>query len=645
MLQIIREKAQGIVAWVIVVVIGSIFIIGALGDFFASNKGNTVAAVVNGEKITWDAVEKFYERLRQEQGELVSNSHSKEAEKRLRNEARQELIKRQAMVSGSIHQGFRISDAQVLQVLTKDIPAFQVDGKFSEDKYTEVLSQAYYNFSAHKGSTAFKRAFEKDLQQGMLLGQLQQAILYTSFSLPSEIKQLIKLLEQKRDFGYFVLSVGNFKKALHPTVSELEAYYNANVDQFRVPERVKLEYVKLSLKPLMEAVSVKQDALQLFYKEHPALYTSPEKVNARHILLNWPKDGSGDDKKAITAKAQNILTELKNGASFAEIAKKESQDSGSAQEGGELGFFEKGDMIKEFEQAAFALKEPGEISSLVETKYGIHVIQLIEHKNKNVKPFEEVKQIVEEQYRRSQAEPILAEQSEELAKLAFENPHNLQSIVERLGLQIEETESFDRYGNEGITRNPAVIKAAFSDEVLVHKHNSELIPLNSESYAVVRLKQYKPAIIPTFDKVEVKVKEHYINLTALEKCKEQAEMLLERVEKGEKSEALAKEFNAEWKVEKAIARTNQHINPKILQAAFTLKRPPEVNKPSATVVDLPTGDYAILTLLKIKEGVISEVEPAALDAYKQSLTNVKGELEYYLYANDLFKTAKIKLAD
>ncbi|MDB6096599.1 MAG: parvulin peptidyl-prolyl isomerase [Francisellaceae bacterium] len=629
MLQSIRDKAQGPITWIIILLISSSFVLLGVSNYFLSKSNSPIAATVNGEPITWQNVDYIYEKMRQERKDLPN---APGFEKQLKSDARDILVQKAVLVAGALKKGFRVSEEEIAEFI-KTMPYFQEEGQFSKEKYHQVLAQ-----HAIKESN-----FVKDLQQSLLITQFLQGLTLSNFYTSFELNQMAEIFDQKRDFDVINISLERFKKEIQPKTHELENYYTANKSQFMSPELVNLQYIKLSLKQIMDNIEVSPQELQDYYKENIANFTLPEKINARHILISF--SAAEDEAKAKT-KIESLIEKLKNGEDFKALVKEYSDDKGSNTKEGELGWFEKGDMVPEFEEAAFKLSTPNEISPVVKTQYGFHLIQLIDKKPETTQAFELVKKLIEEQIKRQKAEPILTQQYEELNTLAYENHSNLNVISEKMGLEIKETPFFDKRGGEGITQHPAVITAAFSPELKEHHLNSEVLPLDdNESFVIFRVKEYKPSSLLDFKTVENKVKELFTNIQTVEKAKIFSETVATAIKSGQSLKEVAKAFQLDVGSEKQIARTDPKISPKILNAAFTLSNPNHKNDKSISLenIILPTGDHAIVILNKVTPGNVKNIPKDNLEAYKQNLINYKADLEYSLYNQALFENIKVKL--
>lgn len=623
MLQILRTRAQGVLAWIIVLFVGAAFTFFGLGDYFSRGGSSDTAAKVGDQKISWHTVDAVYKRVAFQYGNQV-------APEVLKNQILMQLIRRLALIKDVRSLGFQVGDQQVAEFLIQ-IPTFQADGKFSKEQYLKTLADANYT----------EVGFRQELTQDLLLGQLEHGINQSSFVTPTELKNTVGLVDQKRDFGYMVLSANKYKKDIKISEDQIKAYYEQHKASLVKPEQVVLEYVELSLSKLSEKIKLTPAEISDFYEAHQAAFTTPERVHARHILISVPPGDTVSEAKAKT-KIEAIFAELKQGADFSKIAKNVSADVGSAKNGGDLGWFVRGQMVPEFEKAAFELKS-GSISSPIRTQFGYHLIQTLEHKNTEVRPLNAVKALVEAQLKREKAEVLFAEKIEALAKLGSLQP-TLDPVAEQLGLKKEESVSFGREGGTGITNNPEVIKAAFSDALLKEKHNSEPIKVSDDVTVVIRVKNYVSAAQETLAEAHTKITDHLVVEGARERAKSIGESILKKMQTGAKPSDLAEQQALTWTVKSNVIRAATDPKREIVAAVFQM---PEYNstpeKPHLNGFSLPSGDYLVLALNKVKGGDWASLTADIQDSYKKGLTEFSSQFEYGLYASQVLQAAKVKL--
>jgi peptidyl-prolyl cis-trans isomerase D len=623
MLQNIREKSQGLITWFIVLFIVGAFAFLGLTEYFSFGRSQSVAAKVNGEKISWRAVDTMYQRLSRQYGNQMDPRALKE-------QIRMGLVQRVALMSNAKALGFRVGDEQIANALLQ-IPAFQESGKFSKERYLKILSEAAYS----------DLGFRQELSHDILLGQLEQGLTVSSFTLPVELNYTVSLLDQKRDLGYLMVPIKHYEKEIQVSAEDNKKYYDSHKEQFVKPEQVSLEYVEISLDALAKQINVSKEQVLAYYNEHKDSYSAPERVRVRHILI------PAQDTQA-KEKVENLLTEIKEKkGDFQKLAKKHSVDKGSAEKGGDLGWFARGQMVPEFEKVAFELNKPGDVSGIVETKFGFHILQLVERKDAEVRPFSEAQALVEEQLKGEKAQALFTEKGQQLTKLAFEQTSSLAPIAEQLGLKIQETGLFskDLTSGNGIASHPEIVSAAFSEAILKQGHNSGAIKVSENTLAVIRVKSHVPAVQQTHEMVEKQIQEKLLAERAKVKAKEMGEALAKRIVNGEKPAEVARQEKLEWKTKSDVVRMQPQPETErnIVMAAFQIPSSEvTAEKPGVKGLVLPTGDYTIVAVTKIKPGELSNLDTGTRNAYQQSLTDVSSQLEFSLYANQVLKEAKIE---
>ncbi len=625
MLQKVRVRAEGLIAWVIVLMIAAAFALFGLSDYFSAGMNNSVAAEVDGEKISWRAVENYAERLSQQhtgeidRGELIQQSLST-------------VIKRVALLKDSRQLGFKVGEQQVATLLTQ-IPAFQVDGKFSKQHYLDLLKQVSYTDAE----------FRHQLSQDILLGQLERGMSGSNYLLESELQEIVAILEQKRNFGYMVIPKAKFQKSIKVSASEVQTYYDKNKAKFIKPEQVILEYVELSLASIVEQIHPSAEESLAYYQEHKSSYAMPERVHARHILITAPEGDKALDEKA-KEKIQSLSKQIKEGADFAELAKKESQDPGSAEKGGDLGWFTRGQMVPEFEKAVFALKKPNDISEFIRTPYGYHLIQLVGKKESEVRAFEQVKSMVEEQIKLEKAQILFAEKGELMAKLAFEQGTTLAQIAEQFGLKIQETPVITRDGGTGIAGNSEVMKVAFDEDTLKGR-NSEPVRLMDNAVAIFHLLKHQPTVQETETEATPQIQTLISAERAQQASKELGEKLIQDLRNGQAPLALSKKEQLNWTVKTNLLRSSREVPPEVVSAAYQISpKGDKVSFPAIQGFVLKSGDYLVVSLNKVVPGEWSKLDLEVQKSYREGLTNYSSQVEYALYVDQVLRQAKVRMS-
>ena len=629
MLGYIRESVQGWIAWAIVILLIIPFALWGINEYFG-NGGKLVVASVNGEEISQQAYQReFYlqrDRMREMLGEQFNPSMFDD---QIKQKALDDMINREVLIQAAAENGYRISDDFLIQTI-QTFEAFQADGEFSNELYKQQLSA-----QGESPST-----FEYRIQRAILSQQLYSGLAATPLVTKHDIDYLLKLQEQTRDIGYLVLKADNYKKDEDASEEAIKQYYDQHNERFMTPEMVSLQYIELNAKDLASDEQPGEEELKQFYQERSSLYVVPEERRTRHILLTLDPDASQEQIEAVKKKANDLRKQIAEGADFAKLAKENSEDPGSAQQGGDIGFFGKDSLDPAYEETMYKLKV-GEVSEPVLSSFGYHIIKLEEIREQQVKPFEEVKPSLIAEYQQGIADRKYFELSDKLTNLAYEVPDTLEDAAGATGLEIKTTGFFPRMGGAGIASNPKVAAAAFSDDVLKQGYNSEPIEIEEHHVVVIRVKERKDASLKSLDDVTAQIKNQIINEKARERAKTTGANIIEQLSKGEATpEAAAKIANTEWKQAGELKRTDRTIDAKIVQQAFKLVKPSD-GKSSFGGVELASGDFAVVGISKVVDGDLSKIDEAKRTALSRNLTGIRGEAAFGSYLESLKDSANI----
>ncbi|MGY4825085.1 SurA N-terminal domain-containing protein [Stutzerimonas kunmingensis] len=617
MLQNIRDNSQG---WIAKTIIGIIVMLLALTGFeaiFNAASNNQNAAEVNGEEISrYDLDQAMNMQRRQLAQQLGQDFDASLLDDRLlRDSALGSLIDRMLLLQSAKNANFAFS-SEALDQLILQTPEFQVDGAFSAARFDQVIQQMGYS----------RLQFRQLLEQEMLIGQLRAGISGTGFVTDQQVDNFARLEMQTRDFATLTLPAQ--QEAIEVGDEQIKEYYEANADRFRTPEQVIVEYVELKKESFFDQVEVSDEELQELYQKQIA--NLAEQRRAAHILIETGGELSDDEAKA---KIDEIATRVKNGDDFAAVAKEASQDPGSANEGGDLGFAGPGVYDPAFEDALYALNE-GEVSAPVKSEFGWHIIKLLGVQSPEVPAFESLKPQLVRELKAQQVEQRFVETSKQLEDSAFE-ASDLAQPAQELGLMVQTTEAFGRDGGEGITANRQVIQAAFSDEVLVDGANSSVIELDPDTSIALRVKEHlKPAAIPLADVREDIVQQLQRSLAA-EAARAKGEQLLADLRKGQQPD------DAQWQAVEAATRSQEGVAPALLQAVFRMPRPEQQDKPSYSGVALSNGDYAVVRLNGVNEPEAALTDEEKLN-YRRFLASRVGQQDFAAFRQKLQAEAEIE---
>jgi peptidyl-prolyl cis-trans isomerase D len=619
MLAFIRERSKGVVAWVIVVIIIIPFALFGL-DQFTSGDRIEVAAKVNGEAIPANEFARALDNVKRQYKESFGDMYtSLVQEDKLRQQVLDDLVQRNATDQQMLEEGFGMSDQLLAQVIQSQ-QMFQDKGVFSVQRYDEVL----------KNNGFTKERFEQAQRQFMLRNQLEGMVVASQLIGSSELKALAGLESQEREIGYLRIDHRPFLTKVAVSDAQINTYYDQNKDRFKLAEQVSVDYLRLSVEDLAKTIKVTDEQLQTYYKDHPEKIQLPEKRNVRHILIMSSQDGEASVAEAAKAKIEELMSKIKQGDDFAELAKTHSEDPGSASRGGELGFFQRGDMVPEFEAAAFALTKLGELSGIVKTSYGYHLLQLVAVEPAKTPSLAEVKGLLEQELKIELATKDYNSKLEQLKTLTFEQDDTLKPAADKLGLTIQTSPLMTAEGGEGALASPQVIEASFSPKVIKDKLNSAVVEVQMGDSMVVRVNQYQESRDKPLAEVKDEIRSLLQRQGAFAQAAESAKTLLVEAKTATKSpESLVKE-GVEWKASQWMTRNFDKVLPEILTAGFKAPKPAK-DQASWVSHQLATGDSVLIRVSAVRTDeakltkVSDELKAAALQVFADAELEAVGK--------------------
>ncbi|MBI3777180.1 MAG: SurA N-terminal domain-containing protein [Gammaproteobacteria bacterium] len=627
MLEYIRERAQGWFAWIIIGMLIIPFALWGINSYFDGGSA-TVVANVNGTDISL----REYDDLRQQQRERVRSMLGASANAELieslvkPHDILDGVIERELLTQAAKKAGYRAGDALLAEQI-KGEEGFQRDGQFSK--------QIYEQYVRSQGLTP--ASFEARMARSLVLGQLNSGVLDSALVSKKDVEAYIRLRDQKRDLGYMLIPVAQFEATATAADDKIKDYFEHNRDRFVQPEEVSVEYVEIQSADLLAKVGVTEAELKQYYEEQKDQFGVGEERRTRHILIaaDKTKDPSGD--KGL-ARAQELLTRVKKGESFEELAKKNSEDPGSASSGGDLGFLSHDQMDKAFAEAAFALKK-GELSAPVKSSYGYHLIKVEDIRAGSQKSFEQVRGDIEQRVKNKKADALFFERSETLATLAYEKPDSLQPVADQLGLKIQTTGFFGKRGGPGIASNPKLAAAAFKDDVIKKGLNSEPVEVGPNHIVVLRMKEHKPEAQRSLEEVRPQVVAAVKHEFATQKAEEVGKSALKRIDAGEDPQVVAKELKVEWKIATA-GRNEAALDRSLVEHVFKLVRP-DTGKATGSGLHIGNGDYAVVRLVAVKDGDPSQIDDTQKKSIIKTLAEGAAETEFSALLESVKKSAKI----
>ncbi len=633
MLQAMRDKATGVLGWIVVGLIIVTFALFGLGSYL-QDQSMLYAAKVNDVEISNRDWQQAYQQRRIQMENQMGDAFdpAKLNETLMKKTALDSLIQKQLLLQHSEAEGLTVSD-QYLANFIHSIPELQEEGVFSADRYNRLLS--------NQGTKPAK--FEANTRERLLSSQLLQGLSSTSFVTDPEVRNVYKLQNQKRDFDYLTVSHMAMLGTAEVKIEEAEKFFNDNPDKFMDAEKVKLATITLHKAALAEGIEIEASDLQDFYAEKKQTLVKQEQRRASHILIQLDADADEAAVEVAQNKATDVLKKILDGESFAEVAKQNSDDPGSAEQGGDVGFFARGAMVPEFDAEVFSM-QVNDISEPVKSQFGFHIIKLTEIQASKIFTFEEAKADLEMELKNNEVEDIYYSQIEQLTDLVFENPESLQPAADALGLTIDTTDWLWRDNPTGLGLYPKVIAAAFSEDVLEAGNNSEPIEISSDEIVVIRVLEHKAESLKKFDTVvdsllaDLKVKK------ASELAKSKGEELLQQVRDGKPLKDLEKAEEFKFSEAKQVTLGTQGYSQDILRGAFQLQKPANED----AVLDgyaLTNGDYVIVNLKAVHDVDLENIPETDSMLLRRGLESVHQQTAVFSLVAALRSRAAIEISE
>ena len=619
MLEKIREGSQGFWAIAILGLVILSFVFAGVGGYISSS-GDVAAAKVNGEEISVTALERAYQneraRLESQFGEAFS-ALAADAEylKQFRQNILDRLIGDKLIEQTAKKLGLRVSDAQIREAVA-NMPEFQIGGQFSNDRFQAIIRQA--GFQAN--------SFKDYMRTEMTRQQVARALLGSEFALPGEAQSAYLLQQQTRDAKYLTVPAGPFAEQVVLTDDELNEYYQANLSDFDTEEQVSVEYVELRTTDILPSIEATEEEAQTFYQQNMTNYKNDEERRASHILIEF-----GDDKDAAKTKAEDVLAQVNAGDDFAELAKTHSVDTFSAENGGDLEWFGRGVMDPAFEEATFELANVGDVTGVVESAFGYHLIKLTDLKAEETTPFEQIKDEIYQQVKQDKAAEEFFALQQRMAEIAFEVPDTLEDVAAEVNSEIKQTSLFTRNTAPQPINGAPALTAAFSDEVLLDKVNSDIIEVADGHVLVLRVKEHEVERTRSLDEVKSEIETVLTGEKAQQLAKEWADGLLASLGASEDIAAQLQEKNLEWTEQAAVTRFGTAVNPDIAEELFKLA--PANNK---AVVEMSNGDVGLVELIKVNNA--QDAEEPQLVSLQQRLQSTRSQTMF----SDLIESLRSK---
>ncbi len=535
------------------------------------------------------------------------------------------LVQRRLLLDRAVRAGMTVSDSHLQDVIAGQ-PAFK-DGsnRFSYERYQQVL----------RSEGMVPAVFEARLRQDLMLEQQREGYFDSGFVPKTVLDRLVRLAEQEREVSQYRVTPDRFVGEVQIGEEAIKQYYEANPQAFQIPERVKVDYVMLSAESLVPQIKLEPAEIKQFFESRRSQYRTEEARRASHILISVDGASGAEAQQKAQARAEEIYKEaIEKPASFADLAKKYSQDPGSAANGGDLGFISLGSMkdVPEFEAALFKLKE-GEISQPVATKHGFHIVRLTALQPSQGKSFEEVQGQIEGDLKRQRAGRKFAELADRFSNVVYEQFESLKPAAELLNSEVKRSGWITRNSAEPTVLNhPRLLEAAFSQDVLKDRRNSEAVEVAPNTLVAVRLAEHSPASERPFAEVRAEIEKLLKRRAATKRAIETGAEQLEQLKQG-------KSIAVDWSAPQLVSRGERKgVSEAIVRQAF---RVDAEKLPAYAGVEDPDGGYALVRVSRVVKA--EEIAPDRRRGFGEGLRQVLGQQEFAAYLSSVRQKAEIEI--
>ena len=662
-LQSIRDRLNGIVAIFILALLIIPFAFVGVSSYFTSDAVNSVA-LVNDQEITIGQFNQSFQNYRRRmQSFLGANFDPEQFDQAIvRRQHLDALIDEELLSQASVDAGLSVADDRLAQAI-REVPGFQVDGEFNTDVYQSRL--------ASQGISS--QQFENDMRISLVVNQFPSVISASAVSTDWELNDYVRLQDQQRAFSAIVVlaeadaadlaadepietaleedgaaDAGLAEDAVAEAAAEesiseeaVVAFYESHPDDFRSQEQVIIEYLELDAATLGGDVAPDEEQLKISFEEQSARFITPESRLASHILIEVDAQASDADIETARQQAEALAERAREGEDFAELARENSNDSGSSNDGGDLGWVEPGFMVQAFEDGLYELFLENPISDPVQSGFGWHVIYLRDIRPVEGMTFTEAREILLAEYEAEADERRFLEQADRLVDIIYEDPTTLETAAGDLGLEVLEAGPFDRSGGDGIAATPEVVKAAFSDLVLIQHATSDPVDIGENHIVMILLKEHIPEAVHPLEEVRDQIVVRVRQERAMEAARATAETLLADVSAGGDIAIIAEEAGLEFLTFEAATRNSPEIQAELKERLFRMDTPAE-DVPLYEIVELPNG-FAVVRLESVTDGVIGEDDLLRAQNYSRRISTTTASSEAYAFMRMLRSQSQIEI--
>ncbi len=619
MLQNIREKFTGWVAISILGVIGLSFVFVGLNYSFV---GQGFAAKVDGVDISINQFENAYRE------QLQSNPQFAQLPEQFRQQLRSNIIEQlvqQRVIDNYLNEvGYQISDEQVTAMIQR-APEFQVDGKFDLETYRNLLAQAGYE----------PARFEASQRIALRRDQLQRAIRGSALVSPSQYRRFLNLAAEQRVVRFATIDPASVADAITVSEETITAFYDNNSMLYQLPETADIQYVEISRGDVAEVVTVTEEALQDYYEFNKDRYLQDEQRQARHILIAF-----GDDKDTARDTATELLTRVRAGESFEDLARASSDDSGTAGNGGDLGVLTRSALENELGGAIFSMDQ-GDVDGPVETEFGFHVVRLDSILERGPLPLDQVRAELTTELQDQQAESLYRELERKLSDALFDAT-DINQLAAAVGVELKTIEGFTRQGGEPLGANSLAIEAVFDESLLAGGLLSEVIELDNRRAAVFVVTKHTTATRQPLDEVREQVAAGLKAEQAEVLMSARADEMLAAIAAGQTFAAAAEALGVVAAEPVALSRGASDVDPQVAAAVFTAVKPTQA-APTLGSSRTEAGGFAVYSVDAVIPGRPEAIPLAERDAGKLQLADQSGIGDFVAFVQALRASADVAI--
>lgn len=625
MFDFVRSNTRLLQFLLLLLIVPSFVFFGVQGYTSFRDQAAAEVAKVDGHPITqqeWDQAHlRAVDRARRQMPGVDARVFDSPEIKR---ETLDQLVRERVVLAAVNRQHVAVSDERVVRI-------FQTDPQFAPLRNPD--NSVNKALLAAQGMSS--EGFLQQLRQDLAMRQVLQPVAESALGTKAATQAALNAFLQRREVQVQRFDAKDYVAKVNPTDADVEAYYKSHEAQFRAPEQAQIEYVVLDLESLKQGISVPEDELKKYYNENVARYTQAEERRASHILVKAEKSAPAEERAKAKAKAEALLADLrKNPGSFAELAKKNSDDPGSKERGGDLDFFARGAMVKPFEDAVFAMK-PGELSNVVESDFGFHIIRLDAVRGGTVQPYEQVRGPILEEARKQQAQKRYAEAAEQFSNTVYEQSDSLQPVIDKLKLA-KQTATVQRQpapNATGALASQKLLDAVFGNDALRNKRNTEAVEVGPNQLAAARVVQHTPARTLPLAEVKDRVRERVVAEQAAALARKEGEARLAQLRQGGEVAGLPAPVT--------VSRNQPQNLPRPLLDAVL--RADASKLPTVFGESLGDDGYAVVRLVKVEPPQLQPAEATQLDQAYARAWGAAESAAYYETLKRRYK-AQVKLA-